>query len=91
MVAIIKAAVKLGWLMGTYSFILIHLTGLIPIVVLSLPDVAASSVILHCLGAAVGTLSWLFGSGVVKAFMFIWLLLPFVKVGLYVNYKFTHV
>lgn len=88
---IIKTAIKVAWFNTSYVLIIGNMLGILPTFLSALPAVDTSLVITSIIGGVIGTLNWLFTPGIVKMAMYLWLAVPFIKLGMYISYKVTHI
>lgn len=92
MFSLLSSAVKLAWLITSYSTILIHLarmSGFITGVLFKLFDTGIPYEVSMVLWSTVSTLNWIFHPRIVELAMFIWLALPAVRLTLYITRKFV--
>lgn len=91
MASLIKTIIKAAWLVSTYTIIIGHVMGFIPPIVAGLPDLQGVQIIVKVLGGVIGTIRWFLTPGLFTVVCYIWLLLPAVKLTIYLSHKATHV
>lgn len=71
----------------TYAAIIIHLAGWATAVVPFMLVNGISELVLTCIICAASTLGWIFTPELVEIAVFIWLLLPMIKLTFYLGHK----
>lgn len=90
MFGLIKTAARLSVFLSMYTIIFAHIAGLIPNIVSSFTIQGMPVAVSMALLCAIRTLNWLFGSTLVNVALWVWLVLPPVKLGMYFTNKIFH-
>lgn len=94
MFGLVSSAIKLTWLIGSYSTILIYLakmTGYSLSILSTIFDNGVPELVGYVLATTISTLNWIFTPKGVELAMMVWLTLPAVKFTLYLTKKFVWV
>lgn len=86
MVQLILLALKLFFLTSSYTVIIGYLAGQLGNLALSLSDIPYWSEILKYITAAVATIRWIISPGFFNFAMWCWLVVPFIKTGIYFSH-----
>lgn len=87
MFGLIKSSLRLAFMVTTYAAIVIHLAGWATAVVPFILVSGVSELVLTSIICAASTLGWIFTPELVEIAVFIWLLLPMIKLAFYLGHK----
>lgn len=86
MVQLILLAAKVAFLTTSYTVIITYLSGQLGVLVISLDAIPYWSEILKYITAAVATIRWLVSPNFFIFAMWCWLVVPFIKTGIYFSH-----
>lgn len=92
MFALISSAVKIAFLISSYATILIYLSQMTGYFLATLTDLFANGVpelVGYTLFTTISTLNWIFTPALIELAMTIWLVLPAIRLTIYIYHKFV--